>query len=33
MNHYPTPPFNPQQQPVPGDQRKMDPVPDCGEQS
>ena len=33
MNSYPKPPFQPQQQPVPGEQRKMDPMPDCGEQS
>ena len=33
MNSYPKPPFNAQQQPVPGEQRKMDPMPDCGEQS
>jgi NAD(P)-dependent dehydrogenase (short-subunit alcohol dehydrogenase family) len=33
MNHYPKPPFPKQQQPVPGSQRKMDPYPDCGEQS
>ncbi|PHX39906.1 dehydrogenase [Pseudomonas sp. NZIPFR-PS5] len=25
------PPFKPQQQPVPGDQSRMDPYPDCGE--
>ncbi|WP_458371847.1 SDR family oxidoreductase [Pseudomonas lactis] len=33
MNSYPKPPFKPQQQSVPGEQRKMDPMPDCGEQS
>ena len=33
MNSYPKPPFHPQQQSVPGEQRKMDPMPDCGEQS
>lgn len=33
MNSYPKPPFQPQQQSVPGEQRKMDPMPDCGEQS
>ncbi|WP_338580839.1 SDR family oxidoreductase [Pseudomonas sp. MAG733B] len=33
MNDYPKPPFPKQQQPVPGSQRKMDPYPDCGEQS
>jgi NAD(P)-dependent dehydrogenase (short-subunit alcohol dehydrogenase family) len=33
MTDYPTPPFAPQQQPVPGDQSKMDPYPDCGENS
>lgn len=33
MKHYPTPPFAPQAQPVPGSQRKMEPDPDCGEQS
>jgi len=33
MTDYPKPPFAKQQQPVPGSQRKMDPVPDCGEQS
>jgi len=33
MNDYPRPPFPKQQQPVPGSQRKMDPYPDCGEQS
>ncbi|UZJ57724.1 SDR family oxidoreductase [Pseudomonas sp. KU26590] len=33
MTDYPKPPFKPQQQPVPGDQRKMDPTPDCGESS
>ncbi|MBZ9781985.1 SDR family oxidoreductase [Pseudomonas sp. REP124] len=33
MTHYPKPPFPKQHQPVPGSQRKMDPYPDCGEQS
>jgi NAD(P)-dependent dehydrogenase (short-subunit alcohol dehydrogenase family) len=33
MNHYPKPPFPKQHQPVPGSQRKMEPYPDCGEQS
>ena len=33
MKHYPTPPFSPQAQSVPGSQRKMEPYPDCGEQS
>lgn len=33
MTDYPKPPFKPQQQPVPGDQRRMDPYPDCGEKS
>jgi NAD(P)-dependent dehydrogenase (short-subunit alcohol dehydrogenase family) len=33
MTDYPTPPFKPQQQPVPGDQSRMDPYPDCGETS
>ena len=33
MNDYPRPPFPKQPQPVPGSQRKMDPYPDCGEQS
>lgn len=33
MNSYPKPPFQPQKQSVPGEQRKMDPMPDCGEQS
>jgi NAD(P)-dependent dehydrogenase (short-subunit alcohol dehydrogenase family) len=33
MNDYPKPPFPKQQQPVPGSQQKMDPYPDCGEQS
>ncbi|MBD8596392.1 SDR family oxidoreductase [Pseudomonas sp. W2Oct36] len=31
MTDYPKPPFKPQQQPVPGDQSRMDPYPDCGE--
>jgi len=31
MRTYPTPPFPIQPQPVPGSQRKMDPDPDCGE--
>ncbi|WP_407316454.1 SDR family oxidoreductase [Pseudomonas sp. nanlin1] len=33
MRDYPTPPFAPQAQAVPGSQRKMVPQPDCGEQS
>ncbi|MDD1967479.1 SDR family oxidoreductase [Pseudomonas sp. NPDC090203] len=33
MSNYPTPPFKSQKQPVPGDQSKMDPYPDCGEKS
>ncbi|EFQ63094.1 short-chain dehydrogenase/reductase SDR [Pseudomonas fluorescens WH6] len=33
MTDYPRPPFAPQAQPVPGTQKKMDPYPDCGEQS
>lgn len=33
MRDYPKPPFSSQPQTVPGSQRKMDPVPDCGEQS
>jgi NAD(P)-dependent dehydrogenase (short-subunit alcohol dehydrogenase family) len=33
MANYPTPPFEPQQQPVPGQQSKMSPLPDCGETS
>ncbi len=33
MVEYPFPPFPKQSQPVPGSQRKMDPYPDCGEQS
>lgn len=33
MHDYPTPPFKAQQQPVPGDQSRMDPYPDCGETS
>lgn len=33
MQKFPTPPFPEQQQPVPGVQSRMDPVPDCGEQS
>jgi len=33
MRDYPKPPFPTQHQPVPGAQWKMDPVPDCGEQS
>lgn len=33
MNSYPKPPFKAQQQAVPGQQRKMDPMPDCGEQT
>jgi NAD(P)-dependent dehydrogenase (short-subunit alcohol dehydrogenase family) len=30
---YPTPPFPVQKQPVPGSQKRMEPYPDCGEQS
>jgi NAD(P)-dependent dehydrogenase (short-subunit alcohol dehydrogenase family) len=33
MTDYPKPPFAPQQQPVPGSQQKMQPIPDCGETS
>ncbi|MBJ9975002.1 SDR family oxidoreductase [Pseudomonas sp. S75] len=33
MRDYPTPPFPSQPQTVPGAQDKMQPVPDCGEQS
>ena len=33
MIDYPTPPFPKQKQPMPGFTRKMDPVPDHGEQS
>ena len=33
MRTYPTPPFPAQPQAVPGSQRKMQPQPDCGEQS
>ena len=33
MVNYPKPPFNPQEQPVPGIQSKMNPQPDCGETS
>ncbi|WP_282348592.1 SDR family oxidoreductase [Pseudomonas sp. PS01301] len=33
MANYPTPPFEPQQQSVPGTQSKMNPLPDCGETS
>ncbi|MGE6385640.1 SDR family oxidoreductase [Pseudomonas sp. NPDC078416] len=33
MTDYPKPPFKPQQQPVPGDQSRMEPYPDCGEKS
>ena len=33
MIAYPKPPFTKQSQPVPGSQKKMDPYPDCGEQS
>jgi len=33
MTDYPRPPFRPQAQAVPGSQRKMEPYPDCGEQS
>lgn len=33
MRDYPTPPFPTQPQAVPGEQQKMQPVPDCGEHS
>lgn len=33
MTDYPKPPFPAQAQAVPGSQRKMEPCPDCGEQS
>lgn len=33
MTDYPRPPFPRQHQPVPGLQGKMDPYPDCGEES
>lgn len=33
MTDYPTPPFKAQHQPVPGQQGKMEPYPDCGETS
>lgn len=33
MREFPTPPFPSQPQSVPGSQRKMQPTPDCGEQS
>ncbi|MFW0758149.1 SDR family oxidoreductase [Pseudomonas sp. H11T01] len=33
MPGYPKPPFEPQRQPVPGSQSKMQPYPDCGETS
>ena len=33
MRDFPTPPFPSQPQSVPGSQRKMEPYPDCGEQS
>lgn len=33
MKQYPTPPFPAQKQPVPGSQQRMEPYPDCGEQS
>jgi NAD(P)-dependent dehydrogenase (short-subunit alcohol dehydrogenase family) len=33
MKPYPRPPFSVEKQPVPGTQRIMDPVPDCGEES
>lgn len=33
MRDYPTPPFPSQPQQVPGSQSRMDPYPDCGEQS
>ncbi|MGA4634933.1 SDR family oxidoreductase [Pseudomonas solani] len=33
MKKFPVPPFPSQKQPVPGSQRRMEPYPDCGEQS
>jgi len=33
MKTYPTPPFAEQPQAVPGSQQRMQPVPDCGEES
>lgn len=33
MTDYPRPPFPKQGQPVPGQQGRMDPYPDCGEES
>lgn len=33
MRDFPTPPFPSQPQSVPGSQRRMEPYPDCGEQS
>ncbi|MGF7116705.1 NAD(P)-dependent dehydrogenase (short-subunit alcohol dehydrogenase family) [Pseudomonas laurylsulfatiphila] len=33
MRNYPTPPFPSQPQQIPGSQRRMEPHPDCGEQS
>ncbi|WP_136683033.1 SDR family oxidoreductase [Falsirhodobacter xinxiangensis] len=33
MTIFPKPPFAEQPQPLPGDARRMDPVPDCGEES
>ncbi|CAI8933090.1 NAD(P)-dependent oxidoreductase [Pseudomonas soli] len=33
MRDYPSPPFPSQPQPVPGSQAKMQPYPDCGEQT
>jgi NAD(P)-dependent dehydrogenase (short-subunit alcohol dehydrogenase family) len=33
MKTYPTPPFDDQPQAAPGSQQKMQPVPDCGEES
>lgn len=33
MKQYPTPPFPAQKQAVPGTQKRMEPYPDCGEQS
>lgn len=33
MTDYPKPPFEPQPQAVPGQQSKMHPLPDCGENS
>ncbi|MDB6048812.1 MAG: Oxidoreductase, short chain dehydrogenase/reductase family [Pseudomonas sp.] len=33
MKNYPRPPFPEQKQSVPGEQKHMNPVPDCGEES